>query len=564
VMAFGLILGFFNYLSGGKYNRLLMFDTALFDFVIIPAIIFESGYSLKKKGLFKNVISIAMFAVVGTLISTLFVGFSLFLFAKFAGIQSIDTTNPAEALVFGALISATDPVATLALLGDVFKVKESTDVPLIYNLIFGESVVNDAVSIVLFRILLKFVDQPKFTAGSFFAIIGSFIYVNIGSVIIGVAVGLFAAMFFKFVSFKYNTAVEIILLAMMALSSYLLAEAAQLSGIMSLFACGIVCGRFAWYNLSAYSRLTSPQTFKVLATAADSYVFLFLGISAFSFPDRSSWRVGFIGIGILLILVGRALNIIPITLITNIWRKRKINWRECIFQWFSGLRGAIAFALSLHCLELDTPNAKAIVTTTLFIVLFSVWVFGGLTLPLLKLLKLDKSTEVKEKDQSNAHLPGAILVINKASVKAENIDDPGDEVLISSDSTKKKKSDFMRRIDEKILRPLLRKRHDQTSPHLRDLLLGGSIPSTLKIEEIERIEYEALYSSMKPAQRISVRDLFTNFYNNTDAGSEYGVLDNDTVDLMSSVEESAQLQENETLSLYQQGESTENPYYSSV
>ena len=91
VMAFGLVLGLFNFLTGARLGHLLKFDTQIFDFLIIPAIIFESGYSLKKKGLFKNVISIALFAVVGTLISTLFVGFTLFLFAKFAGVKSIGT-----------------------------------------------------------------------------------------------------------------------------------------------------------------------------------------------------------------------------------------------------------------------------------------------------------------------------------------------------------------------------------------------------------------------------------------------------------------------------------------
>ena len=470
-----------------------------------------------------------------------------------------DTSNPVEALMFAALISATDPVSVLAILGDVFK--GSNDVPLIYNLIFGESVVNDAVSIVLFRILVKFVNQPKFTAGTFFLVIAQFIYVNIGSIIIGVLVGLITAILFKYVSFKYNTAVEIIILSMMALSSYLLAEAAQLSGIMSLFACGIVCGRFAWYNLSAYSQLTSPQTFKALSTAADSYIFLFLGISAFSFTDKGSWRPGFMAVGLILILVGRALNVIPITLIANIWRKRRISWRECLFQWFSGLRGAIAFALSLHCLELGTPNAKAIVTTTLFIIMVSVWLFGSMTLPLLKLLKLDKSAEVQVETEHSGtelidHLPSALLIISSDTVKAEaggelaedsnhvlitGADDSNHVDTVSSLSSSKRK-DRIRRVDQRILRPLLRKRNDVTSPHLRDLLLGGSIPSSLKIEEIDHAEYEQLCSKIKPDdgdESVGLRDLFVNFYRNggtlTNDNSEYGVLDNETVNLMSSV-----------------------------
>jgi sodium/hydrogen exchanger 8 len=89
IMLFGLVLGLLNWISDFRLHTVLEFDTNVFDFLIIPAIIFESGYSLKKRGLFKNILTISLYAVIGTLISTIFVGLSLFIFARFLGVRSV-------------------------------------------------------------------------------------------------------------------------------------------------------------------------------------------------------------------------------------------------------------------------------------------------------------------------------------------------------------------------------------------------------------------------------------------------------------------------------------------
>lgn len=87
-----------------------------------------------------------LFAVLGTVMSTVIIGLALYGFAKI-GMIPLDPSNPSESLMFGSLISSIDPVATLSILGD-----ESMRVdPLLYSLVFGESVLNDAVSIVLFK-----------------------------------------------------------------------------------------------------------------------------------------------------------------------------------------------------------------------------------------------------------------------------------------------------------------------------------------------------------------------------------------------------------------------------
>ena len=84
--------------------------------MLLPPIIFEAAYTLHKKDFLRNLGSILMFAVLGTLVSTFVVGYLTYL-AGLLGLAQISTSNPMEPLLFGALISAVDPVATLSIMG---------------------------------------------------------------------------------------------------------------------------------------------------------------------------------------------------------------------------------------------------------------------------------------------------------------------------------------------------------------------------------------------------------------------------------------------------------------
>jgi sodium/hydrogen exchanger 8 len=129
----------------------LSFEPELFFFLLLPPIIFEAGYSLRKKSFFANFWTISLFAVGGTLVSTFIVGYAVYT-AGLMDIVDIDKSSALEALMFGALISAVDPVATLSIMGN----SEINCDPLLYSLVFGESVLNDAVSIVLFNTFSSF------------------------------------------------------------------------------------------------------------------------------------------------------------------------------------------------------------------------------------------------------------------------------------------------------------------------------------------------------------------------------------------------------------------------
>lgn len=230
-------------------------------------------------------------------------------------------------------------------------------------------------------------------------------------------------------------------------------------------------GRYTWYNLSEYSKIASPHTFKSLAAFADTYVFLGLGLAIFTFTDVTVWKFGFIALTIPTIIIGRALHVFPLSAVANCWRKKKITWKEMVFLTSAGMRGAIAFALSIHVLDVNTPNAREMVSTVLVVILATVLIGGGLTYPLLLLLGLVK----KHEQTTDAESTSAVLLIQHQEEKKKTD---------YSDDRGTKFASVLRSINNK-LRPIFRQSKDKTSTVLRDLLNSGIIPSELKIVECD-------------------------------------------------------------------------------
>ncbi len=128
-----------------------------------------------------------------TVISSFVFGLSTFALVEIGIISSKHLgSNPLlECLLYGTLISSTDPVATLSVFADV------SAPPLLYNLVFGESVLNDAVAVVLFRTLAQFYEQ-EFTVSTFWRVIGQFLGVSIGSFMIGTLCALITALLLQY------------------------------------------------------------------------------------------------------------------------------------------------------------------------------------------------------------------------------------------------------------------------------------------------------------------------------------------------------------------------------
>ena len=308
----------------------LSFDSELFFFLILPPIIFDAGYNVKKTLFFANFFTLSLYAVVGTLISTFIIGYLVYA-VGLLGIVDIDTTSPLESLLFGALISATDPVATLSILG-------STDInadPVCYSLVFGESVLNDAVSIVLFKTFEEFKGQKQFSIGEIFL---KFAGVSLGSVFVGICLGLSNCYLQKHTKMHKYPEYELSILFLFAYGSYAFAESLSLSGIMSLFFCGMIMSHYNNYNLSASSKVTAQYMFKSLGTLCEFYVYLYLGIAIFT-GRMAHFNFLFFLLCMIFCFIARAVNIFPLSLIANLFRKKAISYKMQIMIWFAGLRG---------------------------------------------------------------------------------------------------------------------------------------------------------------------------------------------------------------------------------
>jgi len=186
-------------------QSLLSFSPEVFFIALLPPIIFNSGYHLRRELFFRHIVPIVLFAVVGTTLSALCVAFLL------KGVTGLDLTGDfdptlTELLTFGALISATDPVTTLT----VMQAKRVD--PHLFYLVFGESVLNDAVGLVLFKSFAKFVARDngagKVAVGMVEFIIG-FCLDALGSPILGLVCGCGAALLFKYVDMRSTRLLEL-------------------------------------------------------------------------------------------------------------------------------------------------------------------------------------------------------------------------------------------------------------------------------------------------------------------------------------------------------------------
>ena len=355
-----------------KVTRWLDFNEEVFFFLLLPPIIFDSGFSLHTRDFFNNFDGICALAFVGTAVSTVTVGLIVWL----AGAVGLCTGLPfLHALIFGSLISATDPVTVLAIFQEL-----GVNIDL-YSLVFGESVLNDAVAIVLYRTLLEF-ETRGVTFVSLLGAVAFFAFIFVGSMLVGTFFAVVVTVFFKFMGgplLESHTHIETSLVMIAPYCAYATAEALSLSGIVAILFCGIVMAHYTKPNLSTESQRNTETTFKVLATLAETFVFLYIGVA--TFLESQAWStIPFAVVALLACVAGRALNVFPVTGKINALRnpRRKIPKNHVTMLFVSGLRGAIAFALASSAIrDLGESSGRAIRTATLMIVLFTVITVGG-------------------------------------------------------------------------------------------------------------------------------------------------------------------------------------------
>ncbi|XP_028789125.1 sodium/hydrogen exchanger 2-like isoform X2 [Neltuma alba] len=374
----------------GKSSRILVFSEELFFIYLLPPIIFNAGFQVKKKQFFKNFMAIILYGVIGSMMSFVIISLGSIQLLKGLDIGILDL---GDYFALGAVFSATDSVCTLQVLN-----QEET--PLLYSLVFGEGVVNDATSVVLFNAIQRF-DLSHITSVNILQFFGNFLYLFLFSTFLGVGVGLISAYIIKKLCFaRHSTDREIALMLLMAYLSYMLAELVNLSGILTVFFCGIAMSHYTWHNVSDCSKVTSRHAFATFSFVSEIFIFLYVGMDAldiekWKFASKSPWTlVGASGMLLGLVLLGRAAFVFPLSSIANLFRKsntEKITFKQQVVIWWAGLmRGAVSVALAYNKFtrsgHTQLPGNAIMITSTIIVVLLTNVVGGLLTKPLMRLL----------------------------------------------------------------------------------------------------------------------------------------------------------------------------------
>lgn len=460
VVFLGALIGLLiNLLSEGNianWKREEVFSPTAFFLVLLPPIIFESGYNLHKGNFFQNIGSILVFAIVGTTISALVIGAGIYLL----GLADVAyRLNFVESFAFGSLISAVDPVATVAIF-------HALDVdPILNMLVFGESILNDAISIVLTTTISN---TPEHSAGStgdaILSALGTFFTMFFASAGIGVVFALISALLIKHVDLRKHPSLEFGLMLVFTYAPYVLAEGIHLSGIMAILFCGIVMSHYTHFNLSTVTQITMQQTMRTLSFIAETCVFAYLGLAIFSFNHRC--ELALVIWSLVLCLLGRACNIFPLAWMVNKFREHKITNKMQFIMWFSGLRGAISYALSLHLKLSSEETRRVMITTTLIIVLFTTLVFGGSTMPLLKYLSPGKK-KVKAHKKTGRRRRETSISLSKTREWGHAIDSEHLSELTEEDEVgfAQSKHGGFARLDRKYLTPFFTRRFTTQELH---------------------------------------------------------------------------------------------------
>uniref|UniRef100_A0A7N8YJG3 Sodium/hydrogen exchanger n=1 Tax=Mastacembelus armatus TaxID=205130 RepID=A0A7N8YJG3_9TELE len=391
--------------------RKVTFDPEVFFNILLPPIIFHAGYSLKRRHFFRNIGSILTYAFMGTVISCFVIGLVMYGFVSFMKVvgQLGGDFYFTDCLFFGAIVSATDPVTVLAIFNEL-----KVDVDL-YALLFGESVLNDAVAIVLSSSIVAY--QPEgdnshnFEAMAMLKSFGIFLVVFSGSLALGVATGvmtlkkLLNCIFFT--KLRDFCLLETALFFLMSWSTFLLAEACGFTGVVAVLFCGITQAHYTYNNLSPESQDRTKQLFELLNFLAENFIFSYMGLTLFSFQSHVFNPLFIIGAFVSFILpsvdvavfLGRAANIYPLSFLLNLGRKNKIGFNLQHVMMFAGLRGAMTFALSIR--DTATYARQMMFSTNLLIVFITVWFCGGGTTPMLSFMRIPVGVDSDQEHSSS-------------------------------------------------------------------------------------------------------------------------------------------------------------------
>lgn len=364
-------------------------DPAIMLLVFLPGLLFEASWNLDLKRLKYDWLPIGLLATIGVLIS---MSVTALIMQQFGGFALV------PALLFGAILSATDPISVIALFKKIGVDRRLT------VLVDGESLFNDGTAVVLFRIILG--AALGGALANPLAVGTSLIVVSVGGVLVGLASGVIAS---KITKLFDDHLMEITLTTILAYGSYLVAEQLNVSPVLAVVVAGIVMGNYgSRTSMSPGTRLAVNAFWQYIAFAMNSIVFLLIGLQLkYELLVKYAAQIG---VGILAIVIARCILVYALVNVVGIKRRWRMPFKwQHILVW-GGLRGALSMAMALS-LPASIADREAIIVTVFGVVLFTLLVPGLTVEPLIKLLKMDASDFTLKQYRA---LKGELISINAA------------------------------------------------------------------------------------------------------------------------------------------------------
>ncbi|UCH60134.1 MAG: cation:proton antiporter, partial [Anaerolineales bacterium] len=289
--------------------------------LLVPPLIFEAAFHLNFNDLRYNLVPILALAVPGVILTTFIVG----------GIVAWGTGLVLPvALVFGALVSATDPVSVVSLFRAMGVPKR------LQVLLEGESLLNDGTAIVLFDLVVT-VAVAGTADFNLLISLTDFVRVAGGGLVVGVLLGTAVS---QLISRIDDYLIETTLTSVLAYGAYLIAEILGVSGVLAVVAAGLVNGNIGPRGMSPTTRIVVFNFWEYAAFLANSFIFLLIGLQIELTVLFENWQL--ILWAILAILVARAIGVYGLS---RIEREIPTKWQHILY--WGGLRGAISLALAL-------------------------------------------------------------------------------------------------------------------------------------------------------------------------------------------------------------------------
>jgi CPA1 family monovalent cation:H+ antiporter len=350
------LLGVFDAERAERLAGSLGFDALLMN-GMLSFLLFAGSLHVELERLLRRRWVILLLATAGTLLSTLLVGGALYLLLGALGLG----ISLAAALVFGALISPTDPVAVLAIL------RETDAPPDLETLVTGESLFNDGVGVVLYAIAVGvLVSGREPTAGHLLLL---FVEEAAGGVILGLALGYVAFQMLRRVD---DYTVEILITLATVTGGYALAQHIHVSGPLAMVVAGLFIGNHGRrFGMSERTRTHLDMFWLVTDEVLNAILFVLIGLEVLLLDLELRFLVA-VGFAIAVALAARLVAVaIPISLLRLRTRLEKYTVR--VMTW-GGLRGGIAVALALALPAI--PEREIILWMTYGVVVFSILVQG--------------------------------------------------------------------------------------------------------------------------------------------------------------------------------------------